>query len=996
MSGYKPNPPLEELFDDELLHYGIKRRSGRYPWGSGDNPYQRGADFRKRVQDMKKSGMKESEIAEALGIKDSTGKPSSTKLRAMMSIAKDDDRLIEVQRAEALREKGLSLQKIAEEMGYKNDSSVRALLNQTAKFRSMQSVETANMLVEQLKTKPLLDVGVGVERELNISREMLDQALVRLEMEGYKVYSGRVDQLTNPGQKTTLKVLGPPGTEHKDIYNSENVKSVGDYISKDGGKTYEKRFTYPASLDSKRLMVRYAEDGGIEKDGLIELRRGVKDLSLGNSMYSQVRILVDDTKYIKGMAVYSDNMPDGVDIIFNTNKTKNVSKLDTLKDIKKDPDNPFGSSIKDAKLGGQYWYEDDNGNKKLGLINKCRDEGDWADWSKSLPSQVLSKQKVSLAKQQLKITLDERQKELDEIMSLTNPTVKKQLLKSFAEGCDSSAVHLNAAALPRSQHHVILPMTSIKETEVYAPNYNTGDKVALIRFPHGGTFEIPILTVNNNHTQSKKMIGAQAKDAVGINSKVAERLSGADFDGDSVLTIPITAKSNITSTKQLDGLIGYDPKVSYATEKRKNPNYTGKKGEEEYEYYNKYGQKVKIMANTQNEMGRISNLITDMTIQKASTEELARAVRHSMTVIDAEKHKLDYKTSYVENGIEALKRKYQTTVNPDGSISGGATTIISRAKGEEQVDKRQGSPKINIKGDKDYDPTRPEGALIYKTADDLYYPIKKYDKTTKETTLTTTQGKKITYRVDDVEARGRYEPVQGVDPKTGVVRFTNKAGDIEYKFKKRTQPSVKMLETDDAHTLVSQYRAPMEVLYANFANQMKSMANNARKEMVFAGKIEYNPNAKKTYATQVQSLEYKLNEALKNAPRERQALTIANSIVAAKTKANPDMDKGEIKKLKDREMQRARELVGAKRTPIEVSDAEWEAIQAGAISETKLIKILNNADIDVLREKAMPKQKVELSQSTINRIKAYVNRGYSTAQISAQLGISVSTVNKYK
>ncbi len=31
-----------EYFSDELVHFGIKRRSGRYPWGSGERPYQSG------------------------------------------------------------------------------------------------------------------------------------------------------------------------------------------------------------------------------------------------------------------------------------------------------------------------------------------------------------------------------------------------------------------------------------------------------------------------------------------------------------------------------------------------------------------------------------------------------------------------------------------------------------------------------------------------------------------------------------------------------------------------------------------------------------------------------------------------------------------------------------------------------------------------------------------------------------------------------------------
>ena len=81
----------------------------------------------------------------------------------------------------------------------------------------------------------------------------------------------------------------------------------------------------------------------------------------------------------------------------------------------------------------------------------------------------------------------------------------------------------------------------------------------------------------------------------------------------------------------------------------------------------------------QQQMGDISNLITDMTIMGASQQELARAVRHSMVVIDAEKHGLNYKESAIRNGIPALKEKYQD------SSRGGASTIISRAKRDIRV-----------------------------------------------------------------------------------------------------------------------------------------------------------------------------------------------------------------------------------------------------------------------------------------------------------------------
>lgn len=977
---YRDKPPL-----DELMHYGMPRRSGRYPWGSGDNPYQHSGDFLSRVKELRTSNFSytdengktwsgDNAIAKSMGL-------TSTQFRTQLSLAKDERRALDVATAKGLREKGYSLNEIAQKMGFKNDSSVRSLLNENSEVRMNQAKNTAEFLKQQIKEKGMIDVGTGVERELNVSKEKLEQALYILEMEGYEVFGGRVPQVTNPGQQTTIKVLCPPGTQHKDIYNYGEIHSVNDYISRDDGNTYEKKFNYPASMDSKRLKIRYNEEGGIDKDGIIELRRGVDDLSLGESRYSQVRILVDGSHYLKGMAVYSDDMPDGVDVIFNTNKKKGTPMTDVLKKIKDDPDNPFGSSIKDADQGGQYWYTDKNGQKKLGLINKRADEGDWSEWKDKLPSQFLSKQPLSLAKKQLDLAAADKVSEYDEICSLTNPTVKKRLLSSFADDCDSAAVHLYAAALPRQKYHVIIPITSLKDNEIYAPNYKDGEQVALVRYPHGGTFEIPILRVNNKQATAKNLLG-NVKDAVGINSKVAERLSGADFDGDTVMVIPTNSKVKIKSTPQLKGLEGFDPKMSYGTIK---------KGDD---YYDEKGQKVKIMKNTQNEMGRISNLITDMTLKGASEEELARAVRHSMVVIDAEKHKLNYKQSYTDNGIASLKKKYQGSYDEDGNYSEGASTLISRAKSETTVLKRQGSPKINIKGDPSYDPNKPEGSLLYKTADDLYYPDRSYDKATGKVTLRTTNGKKITYDVSDRKSADLYEPVKKVDKKTGEVTYTNKTGDIEYKLKTRTQKSTKMAETDDAYSLVSEANTQMERVYADYANKMKALANQARKELMTTGKIEYSSSAKKTYQKEVDSLMSKLNDALKNAPRERLAQTMANSIVNAKKADNPDMKKDEIKKISQQELNKARASVGAKRTTIDITPKEWEAIQAGAISENKLTQILNNTDIDVVRQMATPRATTSLSSTKISRIKSMSANGYTINEIAKALGVSTTTVSK--
>lgn len=912
-----------------LLHYGMPRRSGRYPWGSGDNPYQHSGDFLSRYDELKKQGLNETEIARAMGFVDKkTNLTQTTKLRTQVSLAREERRADLVARARSLREDGLSLDKIAKEMGYNNDSSVRSLLNENSEARMNQARATAEIIKKAINEKGMIDVGAGVERELGVSKEKLNEALYILEMEGYPTYGGRIPQATNPGKMTTLKVICPPGTEHKEIYESDKINSLKDYTSHDDGTTFDPKWVYPKSMSSKRLMINYAEDGGEQKDGTIELRRGVDDLSLGNSHYAQVRILVDGDRYLKGMAVYADDLPDGVDIRFNTNKKKGTPIRDVLKKTKDDPDNPFGALIKegindpdnetDGYRGGQSYYYDKKGKKQLSLINKTREEGDWGEWVDRIPSQFLSKQNLKLIKQQLDITIADKKAEYDAIMELINPTVKKRLLLSFADDCDSSAVHLKAAALPRQKFQVILPLTSIKDTEIYAPNYNDGETVALIRYPHGGTFEIPILKVNNKNSEGKKVMGTSPADAVGINKKVADRLSGADFDGDTVMVIPCNSSSSkvrITSTHPLKGLEGFDPKMEYGTVER------------EGSYYNSKGQKIKVMSNTQTEMGKISNLITDMTLKGAIESELARAVRHSMVVIDAEKHKLDYKTSEEENGITALKKKYQKHDDGSGKY-GGASTLISRAKSETSIPKRKGSPTID----------RETGELIWKTSNDTYVNAK---------------GETVT----------------------------------------RMQRSTKMAETKDAHTLSS--GTPQEELYADYANSMKALANQARKSMVNTGKIAYSASAKAAYSEEVKSLQSKLNVALKNAPRERKAQAIANSVVEAKKKDNPDMTKAEIRKESQRALTAARASVGAARHPVEITDKEWEAIQAGAISENVLSQILNNTDIDAIRQRATPRSVSTLSPAKQSRIKRLAEYGYTQAQIASELGISSSIVSKY-
>lgn len=783
---------MDLVEEDILMHYGVKRRSGRYPWGSGDNPYQHGGDFLARVEELQRLGKTEKQIADELHL-------STTDLRMQVRVAKHERRALQADRARSLREDGKTLDEIASILGYANDSSVRALLNENTAANKNKAQATAEILKKELAEKGAIDVGTGVERQLGVSTGVLQEALFVLETEGYNRYGVGVPQVNDPKKRTITPVISVPEIDQREVYqNLDLVKSVGDYHSTDGGESWDKR-EYPASIDSSRVKILYGDEGGALKDGVIEIRRGVADLDLGDSHYAQVRILVDGTHYLKGMAMYSDDMPDGADIVFNTNKHTGTPKMDVLKKIQDDPDNPFGALI---KANGQSHYIDADGNEKLSAINKLKEEGDWDKMSKNLSSQFLSKQPIQLIKKQLDLTYADAADEFSEICSLNNPTVKRKLLLDFADECDSAAVHLKAAALPRQSTQVILPLNAMKETEIFAPNYRDGEKVVLIRYPHGGTFEIPELTVNNKNPTAVSVLGKNIRDAVGINPKVAERLSGADFDGDQVVVIPTGGRVKIQSTPALKDLKDFDPKTDYSTE--------GKTG-------------VRLLAKgaaTQRQMGEISNLITDMTLKGATEPEIARAVKHSMVVIDAAKHKLDYRQSEKDNGIAELKKKYQGFDDETGH-HGGASTLLSRRKQDVEVPERQGSGVI--------DPLT--GKVVYKESGRTYVDLR-----TGKTVAATTKVKRI-LAVDDVRSMssGTLQEEAYADYANKMKDLANKAR-LEYKATptlKRSASAAKAFEPEVNRLMaalkVAQLNAPLEREAQRIANarvKAKVQANN--------------------------------------------------------------------------------------------------------------------------------------------------------------------------
>ena len=900
--------------EEHLAHYGILRRSGRYPWGSGGTESVRNRSFLDTVSTLKKQGHSEAKIAKDFGI-------TTTQLRAARSIALAQQKQEKILTAQRLKERGWSHVAIGQRMGL-NESSVRALLAPGEKDKADALHATAEMLKKHVDEKNYVDIGVGVERQIGVTRTRLDTAVAVLKEQGYETHSIKVQQL-GTGKYTTVKVLAKPGTTQSEVQrNRGDIKQITE-VSQDNGRSYFPTQP-PISISSRRVGVNYAEDGGAKADGVIFVRPGVKDLNMGGDRYAQVRIAIDGTHYLKGMAVYKEDLPNGIDLMVNTNKSRKVPrksrdpKADQIfKPMSEDPDLPFGALVNQIH---------DPSGKVISAINKvgfkegAGGEGSWDSWSRTLSSQVLSKQSPDLAKQQLGITFERRTRELNEINSLTNPIVRKDLLLKFADQADAAAVHLKAASLPRQATKVLLPIASIKENEAYIPSMRNGERVALIRFPHGGTFEIPELTVNNRNQEARKILGSAAEDAIGIHHTVAQRLSGADFDGDTVLVIP-NNRNQIKSTAALEDLKGFDPLVYKIPKDSPIPPITSTR--------------------KQQEMGKVSNLITDMTLQGAPSDEIARAVKHSMVVIDSEKHNLDFRQSEKDHGILSLKEKYQ------GGKRAGAATLISRKKSTVNVPERIERPAS-------------KGGPI-----DL---------------LT---GKKITIPT----GRTRPEFVIRTDPNTGQKVKVATGRQIPI-----TTRVSKLAETTDARTLISTADTRMEHIYADHSNKLKAMANDARKTAIVLPGVPISPSAKKTYSPEVESINSKLNLALRNAPLERQAQLLANIQVSAKRRSNPDISADELGKIKQQALTQARIRTGAGKQKIELTQGEWNAIQAGAISKDKLEKILLNSDPESIKRLALPKEALKFTSSMKSRAQTMLDNGYTQQEVADALGIGLTTL----
>lgn len=877
---------------DTLKHYGVKRKSGRYPWGSGEDPIQGSRDFLNSYRNLKSQGDSDVVISTKMGM-------NTRQLREKRSYAIAEETSYNTGQARKMSEAGLSNVAIGSKLGV-SEATVRNYLSTKTPAEKVKKVQLDNIedaITSGVSKTGYLDVGVGVERQLGVSRTKFNTVVNKLaESDDYHLHEVQVQRLSDKtGSKwTTVKVLSTDPDIKSVSKNKHNIRPL-DSWSEDGGLSITKQYP-PHMLPLDRIKIRYDEEGGTAKDGLIELRPGTKDLDLGRSKYAQVRIGAGDGLYLKGMVAYGDpkDFPKGVDIIFNTNKNQGTPPEKVFKPMKMehaesgDPSAMFGSSV----------------IRQKGALNIVNEQGDWDTWSGKMSSQFLSKQSTSLIKDRLDDTYNGLRHEYDEINGMTNPVVKKFLMDKYIEGLDSKAKHLKAKGLKDTKSHVLMPFPNMKPNEIYAPMYKDGDRVVLVRHPHGGIFEIPDLVVNNKHEIARRMLGTDAPDAVGIHPSVAEKLSGADFDGDTALVIP-NNHGMIKTSRTLKELKNFDPKMYKVDHDTITPRYK------------------------QTMMGIVSNLITDMTIKGASEAELARAVKHSMVVIDAEKHKLDYKQSARDNGISALIKKYQTHINPEtGKQSRGASTLIARSK-----------QKIDIS----------QHVEAKKLAED------KINKNT---------GKLIK---------------KGLTPEEIAIKLKISVDTVKgYLYEGKTF-------NPDKYTSGT----AREQLYLDYIHGIINTKNEAIDTSSKIPRPEYSKEAAKLYAPEIASLNAKLNTALLNSPRERQAQIMTNHMFYAEF--HKGMEPDQIEKLKSRSLAKARVMTGAKKDQINITDREWEAIQSRAISNTKLLDILNNANMDRVRELASPRES-KLSTAKATQALTLLNKGYTYAQVAEKMGVSTSVI----
>jgi hypothetical protein len=868
-----------------LYHVGVGHlqggHSGRYPWGSGDRSAIDSAyKFKENLDALKKSGLSNTEIYKKLGF--DTRPELEAKIAHVNGVIKSDQITHYNYLAEA--NPTWSNTRISQEIGV-SEGTGRNLRDATTKGltttnKASMRENTKKEIEGLINEGHFLDLGPGTEAYLGINKSTLKLAKQQLLASGeYYEHKIWIPQVTNPSKYTTQMIF----TKEPDIevvrkaLHEGAITSPGVH-SDNGGESFRTLKIEPVAWN--RIKTIHAEEGGLDRDGTLLIRRGVKDLDLGDSHYAQVRIQLGDTHYAKGMAVYGDDsmFPKGTDILFHTNKSVGTPREDVYKKLKDNPKNPFESSISDQK----------------GALNIVSQEGDWDSWKPSLATQFLAKQNPTFIKDRLKATQKDLDDTLADINSITYAPLKKYLLDTYA-GTDGNPGkiekqewQLRAKAVPGTKSHVLVAFPEMNPKEVYAPNYPDGTKLVLLRYPHGGIFELPEVTVNNKLASAKKTLG-NSVDAIGIHPRVAEKLSGADFDGDTVMAIP-NNNGAVKTSKSLTGLVNFSPNQYEIRDKSEWPtkDSTGKTVVGPRHISERY---------MQIQMGVVSNLVTDMTVKGATPDELARAVRHSMVIIDSYKHHLDYRASAADNRVKDLQKKYQSFTDENGTYHGAAaSTLLSRAK-----------QKIR-------------------------------------------------------------------DDETGN-RSTTKL----------------LVDLPDAHVLSS--GTVQESLYADHINYLKSTLPKVKKEAASISMPKTNNEAKKNYAPEVASLNAKLKEIQSNAPKERTSQRNANAAYYKYLAENNDVSKDRKKKIRSELVNAQREMTGAQRLVINITENEYAAMKAGAIPATTARQLLDKANLTTILkyESNATTKKGSTTKAVTTKTKAnrLLNNGATLAETASALGMSV-------
>lgn len=240
--------------DDYLEHYGTKRHSGRYEWGSGGNVPGHNRTLLQQIEELRRQGVPEKDIADGFGLK-------THEMRDLKTIENNRIRQERIAFAQTLRDKGTSHVAIGQRMGI-SEGSVRNLLKDGETEKAAILTNIANVIKTEVDSDggSLIDVGSGVEQHLNISENKLRAAVTMLRDQGYTLHNIKGEQPTT-GKQTNIKVLAGPGVTKAEIYRRKGEIRQPIRYFQEGGRT-DFGILPPLSISPDRVSINYAENSG--------------------------------------------------------------------------------------------------------------------------------------------------------------------------------------------------------------------------------------------------------------------------------------------------------------------------------------------------------------------------------------------------------------------------------------------------------------------------------------------------------------------------------------------------------------------------------------------------------------------------------------------------------------------------------------------------------------------------------------------------------------